>query len=187
MNAVLVYAGCHYYGKWIVGEDKWTTVCFMLTMFVGINMSLLLRRTREGLSDRNVFTQNKLIRCTVLKGDGELTEKSMLFVAQCAQILARRFEQVIQLPGKILAPFGFLFSFFIVVVFCIGVPQSVEFLLPILSLPGVLYYLFIWFVYVDVVVQLDSICLDVKLMARDKADTTKIIPEVDRALKSAGL
>ena len=186
--ALFVYAGNRYAGTWIKEADKWTMYTCFLTVSLGLNMSLLLRRTKEGLADRfRVYTEKKLSECAALGSQGKFTEKSMTFIAQCANVLSQRFKNVTLFPGGILSAFGLLFSGLIVVVYLIGIPAIFEQWLIALSLPGVLYYGFIGLVYVDVVVQLNGVCLDVRSLTKADRDSTIIIPAVERVMREVGL
>lgn len=186
--SLLVYFGSRYAGTWISGADKWTMYACFLTVSLGLNMSLLLRRTKEGLADRfRVYTEKKLCECAALKTRGEFTEKSMVFIAQCAKILSQRFKNVTLNPGKILSVLGFLFSGLIAVVYLIGVPEMFERWLVALSLPGVVYYVFLGLVYVDIVVQLNGVCLDVRSLTKGVTVATDIIPEVKMIVQGAGM
>lgn len=185
---LFVYFGSCYAGTWISSADKWTMYACFLTVSLGLNMSLLLRRTKEGLADRfRVYTEKKLCECAALKTRGEFTEKSMTFIAQCAKILSQRFKNVTLFPGKILSVLGFIFSGLIAVVYLIGIPKVFEQWLVALSLPGVVYYGFIGLVYVDIVVQLNGVCLDVRSLTKGDSDTADIIPEVKRIMQGVSL
>ena len=161
--AVIFWLGYSFSGKWMCTDSKWSLYSSFLTISIGLNMSLLLRRTRAGMAERfRQYALKRLVKFSINNGKGTLNEESVNFLGMYYQVLSDRFAKVTRVPGLILTIFGLFASILIVVLFILGIPECCERFIVLLSLPGLLYYLFLAHVYFDVIVQMDGVCIDIQ-------------------------
>ena len=182
------YASCRFGGMWMSSDAKWSLYSAFLTVAIGLNMSLLLRRVRDGLAERfREYAMDRLSRFSVTTGKGALKEESVNFLGVCYQVLSNRFTKVTKVPGSVLAVLGLCASILIVCFFVVGIPQGYERFIMLFALPGILYYLFLAHAYCDVVVQMDGLCIDVQDRTNQIVDGNALLPEIRLAASSMGL
>ena len=186
--ALVFYASYRFGGVWMSSDSKWSLYSAFLTVAIGLNMSLLLRRVRDGLAERfKEYALNRLSRFSVTTGKGALKEENVNFLGVCYQVLSNRFAKVTRVPGSALAVLGLCTSVLIVCFFVLGIPRVCERFIVLFALPGLLYYLFLVHAYCDVVVQMDGLCIDVQDRTNQVVDGNALLPEIRLVASSMGI
>jgi len=188
MIFLIGYLGYNWGGHWMCAESKWSLYAAYLTIAIGLNMSLLLRRVREGMAERfRSYALGKLSQCSIRNGGEVLTEESLNYLGMCYQILSDRFAKVTDVPGKVLSFCGLVASIMTVGLFVTGVPNFLEHFIALAALPGILYYVFLAHVYCDVIVQMDGACIDVLEREVARVNSGALFSEIRCVSKKMGL
>lgn len=179
ISLMMGFFGYYNFGRWFSCGSRWSLLACYLSLSIGLNMSLFLRRVTEGLAERfRDYAYRKLCDTAINTGSAPLSQTTLTFMGECARLLSRRFERVTKAPSTILSWIGLLCSLLCVCTFVVGVPITLEKNVIFFAFPGLIYYLIVFLAYCDIIVQMDGICVDLKLDAGDAVAKDAVLPEI---------